>query len=588
MLLLLLYWLYVALVSGLTGLALVRRLTRLAGQIPVATEPVALPFYFLGGLAFYGALATALSLVVPLRGWVHGLPLLLSVMAVGAEPRAVQEAGQGLLIQLRQWRWPEWTLLLACLLGALYLGALPSQVIDDGVYYQQYLRWLKEYAVVPGLAHLNARFGFNSSWHTVEAFFNLAYLQGFRPELTGLLQVMLALLAAQGLRALRRNRAGLDHYVALCALALTGFFSKMLTAPAMDAALALVVLLLLVLYLQRWRRKAWALSHPLNLLLMGITVFALTIKLSSLALVGFLLAAMLESGPFPRRARFWLPLTGLALLVFLPWLARFYYLTGYLVFPLPEVNLFSPEWKLPAEMVVEERMYIRGFARIKHLAYPETLVLPTLAWLPRWFQEHWLLGKVQLLLGFACLAGYAGIGAYHLFARRRSATGRMLTVPVLIALAGVVYWFFSAPALRFAFGYLYLPVALAGAQILQYLIRRRANSGQLLAGLVALVIGGWLGQRALNEADAAHYLSQEVHWLWPAAHEETTLKPVDMETNFPVRKPAGKRPCWSSPLPCVPFLPGGVKMRGSALPTGFHSVHFDRYQYRRRLLKRFR
>ena len=41
----------------------------------------------------------------------------------------------------------------------------PSLNNDSGLYYIQFMKWINQYPVVPGLANLHDRLGFNSHWH---------------------------------------------------------------------------------------------------------------------------------------------------------------------------------------------------------------------------------------------------------------------------------------------------------------------------------------------------------------------------------------------------------------------------------------
>jgi hypothetical protein len=584
MLLTFLYWFYVALVTGITGLGLLLRVKRLYTGQKELPPLVPLPFYTLGGLAFYGVLANALSLLSPLNGWVHALPLLISLSLCLAEPAGMRLGLSLIGEHLRKWGWPEWLLLGGGLLTALYLSALPSQIIDDGIYYQQYIRWMKEYPVVPGLAHLNARFGFNSSWHSLEAFFNAGYGWGFRPSLTGLLQVLLALLATQGLSALRQHRARLYHYVALCALPLAGFLSKMLTAPTMDGAVAFMALILLLLFL-RGRRQGF--FHPYPALLLGLSLFALTLKLSALVLLGFAVYLALGPVPFGRGPRFWGALLGLLLAIYGPWLLRFYYLSGYLVFPLHELGLFAPDWKLPAGMVAEERWYIQGFARFKHLAYPRVMAMNLSEWLPRWYQEHWLLGRLQIAAGAGCLIAYLLFFILRALRGPLGAQRRALLAPLSIAVAGSLFWFFTAPALRFGMGYLFMGLALAGGQILLFLVSKWAISPRKLAGLTGVAISLLLVQRSLNEASTAGQ-GRAYPGLWQPGFPKTPrLEIASKDHGVALKKPRGTTACWDSPLPCVPFLPDGVRLRDSSLAGGFQNERFQQKRYRHRLIEQF-
>jgi hypothetical protein len=63
-------------------------------------------------------------------------------------------------------------------LFVLYITAQPSLSYDEGLYYIQFIKWAETTPVVPGLANLHHRFGFNSSWHLLSALFNTSAFTG--------------------------------------------------------------------------------------------------------------------------------------------------------------------------------------------------------------------------------------------------------------------------------------------------------------------------------------------------------------------------------------------------------------------------
>jgi len=49
----------------------------------------------------------------------------------------------------------------------------PPEIYDTGLYHLQAIKWIEEYAVVPGLANLHGRFGFNPNIFTFYALTSL-------------------------------------------------------------------------------------------------------------------------------------------------------------------------------------------------------------------------------------------------------------------------------------------------------------------------------------------------------------------------------------------------------------------------------
>ncbi|OCC28674.1 putative membrane protein [Leptospira interrogans serovar Canicola] len=59
------------------------------------------------------------------------------------------------------------------LLSALVFSLNPPFAYDSGLYHIQSIKWIQEYSVVPGLANLHGRFGFNPNIFTIFALTSL-------------------------------------------------------------------------------------------------------------------------------------------------------------------------------------------------------------------------------------------------------------------------------------------------------------------------------------------------------------------------------------------------------------------------------
>lgn len=78
---------------------------------------------------------------------------------------------------------------------------------DTGLYHAQAIRWIEEYGVVPGLANLHSRFGYNSASFALSAFFSETWLIG-RPMhcVAGFFALLCACKCAAGLMAFWKRK----------------------------------------------------------------------------------------------------------------------------------------------------------------------------------------------------------------------------------------------------------------------------------------------------------------------------------------------------------------------------------------------
>ena len=136
-----------------------------------------------------------------------------------------------------------------------------------------------------------------------------------------------------------------------------------------------------------------------------------------------------------------------------PWVIHGVILSGYVAYPL-SIGAALVDWKMPSSMVKEEAALIKSWARMPRVRYEQ--VLADWRWLTPWtrtivqsyrFDVIFPLGATVvglLLVSVKRLRdGAASPGTYRLF----------LLVPTL----SLIFWFFSAPAPRFAGACFWMP-----------------------------------------------------------------------------------------------------------------------------------
>jgi hypothetical protein len=525
------------------GWLLLRPLTGQKEELP------SLPWLSLTGLVLLISVAALLSLVWPLdfRPWLLIVPLALGLWAFLPALRA----------QLRgrlAWGWPLVALaLLSVLQNALY----PASNSDTGLYHAQAIHWIETQPVVPGLGNLHARLAFNSHWYVGNALFSFSFL-GLRSLhlLPAVLFALFVLDVGQGLRPTSLANA-------LRILLLPAAFYTLgaeISSPGSDLPVALLTWLLAVLWLDcnapagRFPRSAG------RALLFLLPFFALTLKLSALPLLLFSLNELVQL----LRQRAWrrsAALLGLAGLIVLPWLARSFFLSGYLFFPQTAFNWFNPDWKVPLEEALFRQGEIIGWARLPGEPTDWAAGLPLLDWAPRWFAD--LTANQRLLVIAAALAPLPVVLLRSL---------RFLRLPMAIAWLGLAFWFFTAPALRFGYGWLILLLLLPLAGLLWMVqaqldllrdLRPRRVSWLLrgLRRLPVLLLVGLFAYQALFLAHSLDAKQLQSAWLFPADYPGLPSKLCTLEDGTPLWQAEQYLQCWYEPFPCVPVCPTDVISR---------------------------
>jgi len=434
---------------------------------------------WLGGLALLTVLLEGWSLLGPLHTAAH------LAMAGAAAASLAQPASRQLLRRLGQRgrQWPGLVRSLGALLVlcALAVSTMPPINIDTGYYHAQSVRWLEEMGVVPGLANLELHIGFNSAWFVPEALFSWGrYVGSPLQVLNPVFFCLFGLHSLDGLASLLHGSPPVASSVAArlraspnqlppqaapqvlrLVLACGMVFWLLDDLPSLSPDPAVTLLVFWVV------GQALALSAPRpgqplragHAAAILLSVFAVTVKLSTLPLLLLPLWWAGRSGSL-LRGRFVLPLGGLALLIVGPWLARNYFLSGYLVFPVAAVDLFNPPWKFPLAELRLHGDYIREYARNADF-YNQISVhdKPWDFWLPLWWRQQFRANQVLLLAVLVLLPLSLGLG-WGQYRRGRLPSARQALAALVATVSGSVFWFALAPAFRFGFGFLLATLAL--------------------------------------------------------------------------------------------------------------------------------
>lgn len=257
--------------------------------------------------------------------------------------------------------------------------------------------------------------------------------------------------------------------------------------------------------------------------------------------------------------------TGLVIIcTFSPFITRNIILSGYLIYPVPGLDLFNFDWKIPQSMVINEKNWIESWARIPGRDQAEVLKLSFFEWFPAWWANQSSL-NVSLLLGLLGLT-MANLG-YFIYAFQKKTAILSLYLKfggsyALLYLA-TVYWFLSAPDFRFGYGFL---VSLLVLLLLPFLKSFPGQFFKLKVKKPILVVGICWQILVFCQVFVFRPIQDILVMPYPATV-------VSLKTNkvldITIYSPVSGDQCWDSPLPCSPYLNLGLGLRGSDLKSGF-------------------
>ncbi|MCX6056304.1 MAG: hypothetical protein NTZ74_15615 [Chloroflexi bacterium] len=458
--------------------------------------------------------------------------------------------------------------LMVCLILSLIQAVQEPTNSDTGIYHAQSIHWIESYPVVPGLANLHERLGYNSSWLMLNAVFSFSFLriQSFH-LLSSFLFLAMILSFYQGIHHLLAKKFLLSNFVRMgFFLAAFFFLFDQVSSPGTDMPATLFLWFILAESIELLENKTILLDSKEPVYLSLLCIFALTIKLSTvpiLLLPLFWIIYKLIKKNFKQIGQFVL----LSFVIMVPYVARNIIQTGYPVFPGFPINIFHFDWALPVDRVKEEGEVIHWFAMLSSVPLEDFLTRSLKDQTINWFAN--LIPRYKAILltipaGVLFNLSLCVFKKWRVFVREN--VGFLLVV--LVFIIGDLFWFFSAPSIRFGFGFLLGSVFLILFPVVLFLV----NQLNYFQGItVWFILISFIGLAIINFRTVIHYKDFSSIMLYPKEYPAWPSAPCEFH-NFKLLCQAYYDSCWYSPFPCATNGNLDVEMRGSDYSDGFRQV----------------
>jgi len=441
----------------------------------------------------------------------------------------------------------------------------PCRTFDTGLYHVNGVRWAREHPIVPGLGNLHGRLAFNNANLLVSAALEVGPWYRRSNHLANGL-IMLGLFAQCVLASrrmldrdhARRTAAAFDVLLTTAAVLLA--VHSWISSHATDLPVAAVTFVA-ASRLFRWmlgvdprpRERSFDVVFIVAMLSLSV---CLKVSVAVFALAGCVVIGALWLVEARREGRPVMPTllaaATAAILLIGPWMARGVILSGYPAFPLT-LGAVNVDWRVPEGLARQHRLVIGSFAR------QTSGVGGGWGWIGPWLRR----ADRELILPVA-LTALSGVAVAILGRRKSRPPGRdprpwLILLPPL---AGLAYWFFTAPAVRFGFFSLWILAAGAAALAFGALAAgasRRRLATVLVCGLLLAACNvkkGFLGPGA-------------DHGFHPSQTEKMTtyVTRFGLLLHVPVKP---NKPCWDAPLPCTPYPKPYLRLRRKGdLRSGF-------------------
>jgi hypothetical protein len=498
---------------------------------------------------------------------------------------------------------PSWARALGLAIiavGAASLASDPVTLYDSLVYHVGIIRWLHEHGVVPGIALIHIRLGHVSAWFTLAAAFDTGPASARAANVPlGLALILVSVQGAIGCARIAAGRAAASDWflvLASAALLFAGVAYNAATPSPDVAANTLIVIvawsLLIVPRAGRpttahgWRRWLGPRLIPFIIAVGASAMKPFALPAAAVAAVFYVFARADDRGARDAATRAAI-CAALGLVLLAPFLAANVAASGCPLFPSP-IGCLTTTWSVGAARAADYTEYIRDVARwVSRNSMAGASRVP---WIGHWITEHPVVTVLSLL---------SPLLAPLLLLRGPRRDG--LRSALLLAVCGIAFAAWQAPAPRFLYAFVIVVPALAlmgpltsaklgrlPAPASDVIAARRAATGFVSSAVVAALAFAVASQkvnvRSAFTGRAILKPNVRAELVLPAAAPQPLRlyhwRVNDVDILTPVPRPIadtlgyrssidgdiGFEKCSTAPLPCTPYLPApDVRLRMPSL-----------------------
>jgi hypothetical protein len=345
---------------------------------------------------------------------------------------------------LRNYRLPALCLFI---LLFFYWMRPPTNPDSLGYHYLSIL-WYEKYKIVPGLANLHGRYAFNPASFIIQSAYSFSDVAGQAIyPLNGVITSLFLFWMLVRVIRHRNSLTGLVYFITLI------IFSRLLlgnmSSPASDPLMQICLAYSIIRCFELIQSKAVTVPNLINLSL--ILLYAPIAKLSAYPAFFILAFTFLLLPRTEKKGRLFTSIFVMTLLLYIPWIARNFIMSGYLAYPFPHLDFFHPDWKVPGNVMMDYYDHIKYGPKIQLTGVADPAYLNTLhfsAWFFPWLSIL-LKNKEFIELSLFLAAILSPLLWMIVFAggeKRRD--DRVFTFWVLIY-ASVWLWLIGSPDFRF-------------------------------------------------------------------------------------------------------------------------------------------
>jgi len=331
--------------------------------------------------------------------------------------------------------------IITVILSILLCIYISDWVFDPDYYHFQQIRWNELYPVIPGLGNLEDRFAFNSNYLLISSIFTFRFIFG-EIEAVYLLQSLLLLLMLCRLFYLFFSSDYDIRYMVLILLFAVLFYVYRFMFSTSDTDI------LPILFIFHFLSKTvldigWLKEKPFLVILLPSILVTYKLSVVFFAFLSLFSIVYLFREKKSRELIFIFTCITCAISL---WLVRNVIISGYLIYPMTNIDLFSFDWKMPAVVGKIQNLFIHDFAKhifLRDMGYVQSFFL-----LPA--KEKYIFFLIQFIPFILVLFSPVVI----IFKTYKKEIDPRHIMLYLFTIACIIMNIILAPDLRFSYGYL--------------------------------------------------------------------------------------------------------------------------------------
>ena len=451
---------------------------------------------------------------------------------------------------------------------------IPPQIWDSGSYHYITIRWYEQFKIIPGLANIHGRFAFNPANFIISAAYSFTNIvhQSLYP-LNGVLSLLFYCWLYK--KALEQAGSIYSFILFILGILLFRIVLAAISSPSADLLSGLLIFYCGFRTYELIKAGRNALDDYLPVLILCcFSVLAKLTALPSLLILPFIYFAIIKIN----KNRFTLiKLVFIAGLIFIPWLARNFLLSGYFLFPVPGTNIFHPDWSVPDSVAQLEYLFAKYGPR-GNQTYNDYIALQKMNPLDltiTWFKYSFSVSRMQAMIFSASALSLPVWGLVYLL------TGKIKRRPFL--LWGIYYlciyaWLISSPEFRFGLSYMLLALAIPCFELIKGLPKRSKTYYPALFTIFCCAIPVYYAMIVIENRNK-NGLSLQHCWIKPTRdirysynNDLSTFPFMSLGHDVKLYLPDKTHECLNADGPCMLYRYGQIELRGDKITDGFRNV----------------